>query len=51
MSRDDGCFGCRREATALPALPHLEPVALPDPTAGPPSRLWQSGPRRGGAAM
>jgi len=51
MSRDDGRFGCKREATALLALPHLEPAALPTPTAGAPSHLWQLGPRRGGAAM
>ena len=51
MSRDDGCFGFQREATAPLALPHLEPAALPSPTAGTPSHLWQLGPRRGGAAM
>jgi hypothetical protein len=51
MSRDDGLYGYLREATALQALPHLRPVALPNPTAGSPSHLWQLGPRRGGAAM
>jgi len=51
MSRDAGRIGIRREATAPSALPHLEPTALPSPTAGTPSCPWQLGPRRGGAAM
>jgi hypothetical protein len=51
MSRDEGCFGFEREATALPALPHLQPAALRCPSAGPPSCPWQLSPRRGGAAM
>jgi hypothetical protein len=51
MSRDVGRYGSTREATGLPALPHLQPVALPGTAANPPSHLWQPGPRRGGAAM
>lgn len=51
MSRDVGRFVCKGEATAPPALPHLQPVALPTTTATSPSYLWQPGPRRGGAAM
>ena len=51
MSRDVGRFGSTREATALRALPHLQPVALPGTAATSPIHLLQSGPRRGGAAM
>lgn len=48
MSRDVGRFKSTREATALPALPHLQPVALPGAPTTSPTRLRQPGPRRGG---
>lgn len=51
MSRDVGRFGSTREATALLALPHLQPATLPGTAATSPIHLWQPGPRRGGAAM
>jgi hypothetical protein len=51
MSRVGGRFGSTREATALWALPHLQPTTLPGTAAATPFHLSQSGPRRGGAAM
>lgn len=51
MSRVVGRKTSTREATVSWALPHLQPAILPGTPADAPSHLWQSGPRRGGAAM
>jgi hypothetical protein len=47
MSRDVGRFKSTREATALPALPHLQLATLPGAAATSPSHLLQPAPGEG----
>jgi hypothetical protein len=48
MSRDVGRFRSTGKATALPALPHLQPVELPGVTAISPTHLASQAPGEGG---
>jgi hypothetical protein len=48
MSRDVGRFRSTREATAQPALPHLQSVALPGAAATSPTHLASQAPGEGG---
>jgi hypothetical protein len=51
MSRDVGRFRSTREATALPALPHLQLATLPGAAATSPSHLATEPPERGGGLV
>ena len=51
MSREVGRFKSTWEATAPPALPHLQPATLPGATANSPSYLCSQAPGEGGRPL